>query len=1079
MAGCGVVEALLAQKPAQASEKTSAKASDKISNWSITIFGDEPHPNYNRILLSDVLAGKTVPAKIILNPPEWYKDNGIDLRLGVPISAIDVAGRSVVDRLGMHTPYDALVLAVGGLPFVPPIPGCDQEGVRVFRTLDETEEIIVAARVAKQVVVIGGGLLGLEAARGLINYGVNVTVAHLADRLMEQQLDAVGGAVLKREMERMGIRVVLNTTATEILGEGRVTGVRLTTGEVIPARMALVTTGIRPNIALALAAGIPCNRGIVVNDHMETGVPGIYAVGDAIEHRGKTYGLVAPLKAQAAVLADRIAGEGKRRYEGTICATTLKVAGINLTSAGDFIATAGAEEIAFLDTQHAVYKKCVLRQGRLVGFILLGDNKDGARLFNLIQKGEDVSAIKAGLIGEVARETGAEGGVVSGVFAMADSDTICNCNSVTKGAILSAIKEQGCKTREAVATCTQATTGCGSCAQMVDDLLVGPGKPSAPAVTAAHPSRMEQKAVSLKTLDLEKVKQEGLAVDFGRLKAFGTADLVPGDYYRLKTYGFCSQKHPGYFMLRIRIPGGRLNPAQMAHLADLSKQHGRGWGHLTVRQNLELHFVRVEDASDIIAGLRSVGLTNRSACGHTMRNVMACPHGGIAEEGVLDVQPWAAAITDYFVRRSDLINPTMPNRLNIYFSGCPACNADAIINDIAFVSKRQVSPDGRAEMGFEVWLGGSLGAHPIFGFKQRDFIPLADALPACQALFALHTQFGSRNKARSRLKFLIEQWGREKFSAMFDRYFEEKKNLPENRDVPLPPSTEASPALSSEPAPRAVQRGINALLPRIQRLHAAAIPQKQKGYARLVIAVPLGEIRAEQIRAVGRIAQQFGNGHVHFTREQAMELHWIPDYAVGRVAAKLARVGLTLQDGHAGLKVLACPGTEFCVLAVTNAQGAAKDIRKWLQSTDPEKQALLNQISIHISGCPNSCAKHQIGDIGLAGTLLPVGPSRMFSYQLYLGGAAEGALRLGEMVRKGITEEMVIPTVDALLEIALIQRRVGESFQQVVDRLSPKKVADLLEARIAPFVPEDAPALEMTPVEMSVTADLAAMVGAR
>ncbi len=1049
MAGVGVVEALLKRK----------------ADLAITIFGDEPYTNYNRILLSDVLAGKTTPDKIILNPKEWYQEHQIDLKPAA--TRIDTESRSVLDITGARTPYDVLVLAVGGLPFVPPIPGREKERVLCFRTMDETHAIIRAARAHRQAIVIGGGLLGLEAARGLINYGTSVTVVHLVDRLMEQQLDTVGASVLKCEIERMGIRVLLNTTVEEILGDETVTGVRLTTGETLPAGMALITTGIRPNLHLALEAGIPCHHGILVDDRMETRIPGIFAVGDVVEHRGKTYGLVAPLRDQAEVIADCMVGEDRRRYAGTVCATTLKVAGINLTSAGDFLGGGGAEEIVYLDTTTALYKKCVVRQNRLVGFILLGDNKDGVRLFNLIQKGEDISRMQSGLLGLTSPTTGGDG-ALSGVMAMPDSDTICNCNSVTKGTILCAIREKNLTTREAVADCTQATTGCGSCAQLVDDLLAGVktgggGNAARPLPPAATPSA-EQKATSLKTLDLEKVKQEGLAVDFQQLQEVGTRGLPPEDYYRLKTYGFCSQKHAGYFMLRNRIPGGLLTSKQLHFLANLAEAHGRGAAHLTVRQDLELHFVRVEEALNVFEGLRSVGLTSRSACGHTMRNVMACPHGAIAEDGILDVGPWAQAITDYFVKRSDLINPTMPNRLNIYFSGCAKCAPDAIINDIAFVATKRLTDIGAEEIGFELWLGGSLGAHPILGFKQRDFIPLADALPACQALFHIHTKFGNRNKARSRLKFLIEQWGREKFSAQFEKHFEEKKNLPENRAVSLPMIQHR------EAHPRPLLRRWESVASRLYTLPDGAMRQRQPGYVYLTVAVPLGEITASHLHAVARIAKRYGHDRIYFTGGQDILLPWIPVRRVSRVIAALSGVGLSLKTRRNGLTLLACPGTEFCVLAVTNAQGAARDILRCFQPDDAEKSVLLNTLSIHISGCPNSCAKHQIGDIGLAGTLTPVGSSRRFSYQLYLGGRIEGGIRLGDMVRKGITDEMIVPTVDALLDIVLSHRAPGESFQEVMTRLTLPKVTALLEEVLLPLAPEEAPALQMIPdlLEVSV-----------
>lgn len=1045
MAGIAVVEAFL---------KTGAPVS-------ITLFGDEPQTHYNRILLSDLLAGKTEAERIFTRPRTWYAERGIDAKLGVAVTAIDPAAKTVTDASGAATAYDALIFAVGGVPFVPPIPGREKKGVFLFRTLEETEQIVAAARSSRRAVVIGGGLLGLEAARGLINYGVSVTVAHLADRLMEQQLDPPGASFLKRELERMGIRVLLKTTAEAILGEERVTGVRLTTGEELPAGMALICTGIRPNLTLAQQAGLATRRGILVDDRMATSLPGIFAVGDVIEHRGRTYGLIAPLKEQAEVVADGVTGKNQRRYPGTICATTLKVAGIHLTSAGDFLGGRGADELVFIDTEKAVYKKCVIRQNRLVGMILLGDNKDGPRLFNLIQKGEEVGETKQSLLGNVSVEGGA--GIASGVSALRETDVVCNCNSVTKGMILAAIREKGLKGRDEVAACTQATTGCGSCSQLVDDLLCeatkAPAKAPATAIVAEKSSSKTGPG-ALKTLDLEKIKQEGLGIDFDRIREEGTRALSPEDYYRLKTYGICSQKHPGYFMLRIRIPGGAVTHTQLMGLADLAETHGRGWGHLTVRQDLELHWVRVEDALDIFEQLESIGLSTRSACGHTLRNVMACPHGAVAPDGLFDVQPWAQRITDYFVKRSDLINPTMPNRLNVTFAGCQACAPDAMINDIGFVAVERTFSDlsdrSGKKLGFELWVGGSLGAHPMLGFKLREFLSPPEALAACQAIFAIHTQFGNRNKARSRLKFLIEQWGREKFVEIFDKVFLEKQSLPENREVPLP--SLADPGRR----PPLWKRIGNRLNPVSIPAVSGILPQRQPGYVRLTVAVPLGELRAEQLRVVGRIARRHGNGIVHFTKDQNLALHWIPVRKIGRAVQALKAAGFSLRGKESGPALLACPGTEFCTLAVTNAQGAARDLLSF-RPEEPEKAALFQSISIHLSGCPNSCAKHQVADIGLAGTMTPVGDLRRFSYQLFLGGQVEGGIRLGAMVRKGITEERVVPTVDALIGIVATHRLQGESFQETVLRLGTEPVASLLEKEIGPLTHELSEAITMIP----------------
>ena len=1073
MAGVSVAEECLRLKP----------------DVPITIFGDEPHVNYNRILLSDVLAGKRSMESIYLNTLDWYQEHKIDLRVGCRVTGIDASARTVTDAGGAVTSYGRLVIAVGASAFVPPIPGRDRAGVYVFRTIADSGAIISQAKPGRRAVVIGGGLLGLEAARGLINYGVTVTVVHLMDRLMEQQLDAIGGAMLKREIECLGLEVRLNATTTEILGDddnGHARGVRLADGQVLPADLVLICAGVRPDLALAKAAGLATGRGILVDDQLCTSDPRIMAVGDVIEHRGRVYGLVAPLRDQARVVADTIAGKGTKRYEGTVCATTLKVAGVHVTSAGKFLITPGDEELAFMDTQAGVYKKLVVRGAKLLGMILLGDNKDGPRLSKLIETGEDITMVKAQLLG-VAGVAGAgtPAGLASPAVMMADSELVCNCNTVTKGTIVAAIKGKGLKTRDEVAACTTASTGCGSCAQLVDDLLQmvrHAPVPSQPApmkgelelapfeATAASGLAMGMYPTAYPTkLELERIKREGLGLDWGRIQERGAPALSADDYYRLKTYGVCSQKHPGYFMVRIRIPGGRLTAMQLTRLADLAETHGRGWGHLTTRQGMELHWVRVEEAPEIGAKLEEVGLTTRSACGHTMRNVTACSHGGLGEDSLLDARPWADAISRYFVKQSDLINPTMPSRLNIYFAGCRSCASEARINDIGFAAITRPdetgSSNGQSVIGFELWAGGSLGAHPMLGYKLRDWIPLEDALPACQAIFHLHTKYGNRNKAKSRLKFLMDQWGIEKFTSVFNRVFDEKRNLPENREVVLPASGPVRDGASVLNRMGAMLTAPFTPLLRPSRPMAGVTPQQQTGYCRVSVAVPLGEIRAEQLRALSRLSRRYGNGVVQLTAHQDVELHWVKTSHVKTLARALERAALWVKGARAGLsRIGACPGTEFCVLAVTNSQGAVRDIGRsqllaeW--ATESERSVWLRDISLQISGCPNSCAKQQVVDIGLVGSMTVVNEERRYSYLMTVGGhlgERNGEVRLGEAVRKGITEDRVTPTVEALVDVVWQHRHDGESFQEVVARIGSGRLTELLNERLGPVKPEVAP----------------------
>jgi sulfite reductase beta subunit-like hemoprotein len=526
-------------------------------------------------------------------------------------------------------------------------------------------------------------------------------------------------------------------------------------------------------------------------------------------------------------------------------------------------------------------------------------------------------------------------------------------------------------------------------------------------------------------------------------------------------------------MLRSRISGWRVTAKQLNRLADLAETHGRGWGHLTTRQDLELHWVRVEEVPEIWTKLEEVGITTRSACGHTMRNVTACSHAGLGEDSLLDTRPWADAISQAFIKQSDLLNPLMPSRLNIYFAGCRSCASEARINDIGFAAVSHPSA------GFELWVGGSLGAHPMLGYKLREWIPLEDALPACQAIFHLHTKYGNRNKAKSRLKFLIDQWGIEKFTSMFNRVFEEKRNLPENREVPLPTSGPArdGPSVLNRMGTMLTAPFAPLLWP--SRSMAGVAPQQQTGYSRVSVAVPLGEIRAEQLRTLSRLSRRYGNGRVQLTAKQDVELHWVKAGRVKPLARALERAGLWVKGTKGGLTHIgACPGTEFCVLAVTNSQGAVRDIGRspllteW--ATESKQSAWLRDIALQISGCPNSCAKQQVVDIGLVGSMTVVNEERRYSYLMTVGGhlgETSGDVRLGEAVRKGITEDRVTPTVEALVDLAWQHRHDGESFQDVVARLGSGRLADLLNERLGPVKPEEAAGTaqhEVRKVEMAV-----------
>ncbi|WP_342052543.1 MULTISPECIES: NAD(P)/FAD-dependent oxidoreductase [unclassified Cupriavidus] len=370
--------------------------------YDIAVFGAEPHGNYNRILLSPVLAGEKTVDDIMLNTREWYAQNGIELFAGDPVVAIDRPRRIVRAQSGREVGYDRLLIATGSTPFILPVPGHTLDGVIAFRDIQDVEKMLAAARDHRHAVVIGGGLLGLEAANGLLRQGMQVTVVHNTDSLMERQLDKPASALLKIALERKGLRFLLAAQTEAILGDvsesPRVIGVRFKDGSEIPADLVVMTAGVRPNIALAASAGLHCERAIVVDDTLQTFDPRVYAVGECVQHRQATFGLVAPIWDQARVCAAHLAGAGHRRYVQQATATKLKVTGVDLYSAGDFIGGEDSEDLVLRDPRRGIYKRLVLEHGKLVGAVLYGDVKDGPWYFDLIQTGQPVQALRQRLL---------------------------------------------------------------------------------------------------------------------------------------------------------------------------------------------------------------------------------------------------------------------------------------------------------------------------------------------------------------------------------------------------------------------------------------------------------------------------------------------------------------------------------------------------------------------------------------------------------------------------------------------------------------------------------------------------------
>ena len=672
------------------------------AQFAITVFGDETHLNYNRVQLSSVLAGEKHADEIVINTREWYAANGIDLRLGVRIVDVDPDARTVTGDDGSVTPFDALLLAVGSTAWLPPIDGLRKDGVLTFRTLDDTRELMRRSRPGTRAVVIGGGLLGLEAARGLQVQGCDVTVVHLMSTLMDRQLDPDAGHYLLGRMEDLGIRVLLGRTTTAILGEEGVAGVALSDDTILEADLVVVAAGIRPNVELARRAGLHVNRGIVVNDHMETSAPDIFAVGECVEHRGVCYGLVAPLYEQGKVLAATLTGHRGPTYTGTVQAAKLKIMGVDVFSAGDW-SEQHAEPVRFEDRALGVYKKLTLREGKLAGVILVGDTSDSARYMEWLRAGTDLTAQRRSLLfPPPAADAGLD------VAAMPDAATVCGCVGVTKGTIIEAIHAGGLNTLGQLKEATRASTGCGSCAGLCQDLLraVAPDfeEDAAKVLCRCVPFAEDRLREILRSQQLKSVQDvldiygDGRGCEICKPALSYMLDVLwCGGHDEDRSARFINDRvhaniqKDGTFSVIPRIRGGVTSAAQLRRIADVAEKYQVPMVKITGSQRIDLLGVRKEDLPKVWADL---DMPSGQAYTKGVRMVKTCVGTEFCRFGTQDS---TAAGIEMEQRFEQLF---APHKVKMAVVGCPRNCAEATVKDIGLVGQ---------EGGWQVVVGGAAG----------------------------------------------------------------------------------------------------------------------------------------------------------------------------------------------------------------------------------------------------------------------------------------------------------------------------------------------------------------------------------
>lgn len=677
--------------------------------YDITIFGSEPHPNYNRILLSSVLAGDADMKDIVINDWSWYEENHITLHTGHTVSKIDTTRKLVSTDGGISVPYDELIIATGSLPFMLPLPGADKEGVIAFRDIKDCETMIETAKKHKKAVVIGGGLLGLEAARGLLNLNMEVSVVHIHEYVMERQLDLTASIMLRAELERQGMRFLLKKNTESILGKKRVTGVRFTDGMEVDADLVVMAVGIRPNIALAKSCGIEINRGIVVNDFLETSEANIYAVGECVEHRGIAYGLVAPLYEQGAVLAKRLAGVETAGYQGSVVSTKLKVSGVDVFSAGAYADGPGTRAVRVQDDFEGIYKKAVIKDGKVVGAVLFGDISDGSRLFAMIRNGEDVTGKeKEVLLGEGGGKAKSGTDLVA---AMSDDEIVCGCNGVSKGAIVQAIQEKGCSSVNEIKACTKASGSCGGCKPLVADVLTyvlgADGvKTVKEGICGCTTLGRDEVVEAIRSMHLTTSKEVMNVLEWSNTE--GCSKCRPALNYYLgmvwpeehedeRESRFVNERNhaniqkDGTYSVVPRMYGGVTTPKDLKKIAEIAEKYEVPLVKVTGGQRIDLLGVKKEDLPGMWADL---DMPSGYAYGKTLRTVKTCVGSTFCRFGTQDSIGMGIQLEKRFERLNT------PAKVKMAVSGCPRNCAEATIKDFGVVAI-----DG----GWELHVGGNGG----------------------------------------------------------------------------------------------------------------------------------------------------------------------------------------------------------------------------------------------------------------------------------------------------------------------------------------------------------------------------------
>lgn len=707
--------------------------------FEITIIGKEPYPNYNRIMLSNILQKKMTQTDIIMNDFDWYESHDIHLVIDDPVTEVDKLQKQVMTQSGLTFEYDICIFATGSKAFTLPIPGSTFPSVIGWRTLEDTEKMIEIAKTKKHAIVIGGGLLGLECARGLLDQGMEVTVIHLADWLMEMQLDKKAGMLLQNDLIAQGMKFKLNASTEEIIGDTDVTGIRLADGTKLLADLVVMAVGIRPYNEVARQCGLEVNRGIVVNDYLQTSDDSIYAIGECAEHNGLVYGLVAPLYEQGQVLADYLTDRETTGYHGSTTFTSLKVSGCDLYSAGYIKEDDITKGIEMFDSVNMYYKKVFLREGKLVGAVLYGDVADGPRFFNMMK--QDQSLDDYTLVSMLHKGTETES---NNVAALSDDSTICGCNGVSKGKIVTAIKEEGLTSVDEVTKLTKAGNSCGKCKSQINELLqhtLGDdfvaAKPA--GICACTDLTRDQIVTQIRAKGLKTSKEVRHVLQFkdkgGCPKCRPAINyylnmVYPHDHEDETASRFANERYhaniqnDGTFSVIPQMRGGVTDADQLIQLGTVAKKYQIPLVKVTGSQRIGLYGVKKELLPQIWDEL---GMRSASAYGKKTRSVKSCVGKSFCRFGTQDTTKLAIRLESTF----EYIDT--PHKFKMGVSGCPRSCVESGVKDFGVIG---------VENGFQIYIGGNGGTEVTVGQYLTTVETEDEVVKLCGALMQYYRETG-------------------------------------------------------------------------------------------------------------------------------------------------------------------------------------------------------------------------------------------------------------------------------------------------------------------------------------------------